>query len=138
MTRRARALRTHAIAAERTLWRLLSRYRPKFTRQLVVGPFILDLACREARLAVEIDGGHNHRDAARTAWLEREGWSVVRFWNSDVSQNPTGVAEAILLKAAECLAGTHPSPSLPGRGESGECALVNPPRVGGPTTGPAG
>ena len=117
MTRRARALRTHATAAERTLWRLLSRYRPKYTRQLVVGPFILDLACREARLAVEIDGGHhadNHRDAARTAWLEREGWSVVRFWNSDVSQNPTGVAEAILLKAAECLAGTHPQP-LPSR-----------------------
>ena len=117
MTRRARALRTHATAAERTLWRLLSRYRPKYTRQLVVGPFILDLACREARLAVEIDGGHhadNHRDAARTVWLEREGWSVVRFWNSDVSQNPTGVAEAILPKAAECLAGTHPQP-LPSR-----------------------
>ena len=46
MTRRARALRTSATRAERTMWRLLSRYRPKFTRQLVEGPFILDLACR--------------------------------------------------------------------------------------------
>ena len=42
MTRRARALRTNATRAERTMWHLLSRYRPKFTRQLVEGPFILN------------------------------------------------------------------------------------------------
>lgn len=111
MTRRARALRTNATRAERTMWHLLSCYRPKFTRQLVEGPFILDLACRAARLAVEIDGGQHaddRRDAARTTWLESEGWTVIRFWNSDVSQNPTGVAEAILSKAAELLEGTHP------------------------------
>ena len=117
MTRRARALRTNATRAERTMWRLLSRYRPKFTRQLVEGPFILDLACRAARLAVEIDGGQhadNRRDAARTTWLESEGWTVIRFWNSDVSENAAGVAEAILSKAAELLKGTHPQP-LPSR-----------------------
>ena len=111
MTRRARALRGNATKAERTLWRLLSQYRPKFTRQLVVGPFILDLACREAKLAVEVDGGQHadsEADARRTEWLAQNGWTVVRFWNSDVSGNAEGVAEAILLKAAECLGGTHP------------------------------
>ena len=117
MTRRARALRTNATRAERTMWHLLSCYRPKFTRQLVEGPFILDLACRAARLAVEIDGGQhadNRRDAARTTWLESEGWSVIRFWNSDVSENAAGVAEAILSKAAGLLERTHPQP-LPSR-----------------------
>jgi very-short-patch-repair endonuclease len=117
MTRRARALRTDATKAERTLWCLLSRFRPKFTRQLVVGPFILDLACREARLAVEVDGGQHadsEADERRTRWLEAEGWVVIRFWNSEVAENPAGVAEAILLKAAECLGGTHPQP-LPSR-----------------------
>jgi very-short-patch-repair endonuclease len=59
MTRRARSLQSGATTAERTLWRLLSRYRPAFTRQLVVGPLIIDLACREAKLAVEIDGGQH-------------------------------------------------------------------------------
>jgi very-short-patch-repair endonuclease len=117
MTRRARALRTDATKAERTLWRLLSRFRPKFTRQLVADPFILDLACREARLAVEVDGGQhadNAADERRTRWLESEGWTVIRFWNSEVAENPAGVAEAILLRAAECLGGTHPQP-LPSR-----------------------
>jgi very-short-patch-repair endonuclease len=117
LTRRARALRTNATDTERILWRLLSRYRPAFTRQLVAGPFILDLACREARLAIEIDGSQhvdNDQDTARTRMLEADGWTVIRFWNNDVRTNPLGVAEAILLEAAKCLGGTHPRP-LPGR-----------------------
>ena len=117
MTERARALRTNATDSERALWRLLSRYRPRFTRQLVVGPYILDLACREARLAVEIDGGQHAdspTDAARTRWLEAQCWTVIRFWNNDVRDNPEGVVEAILSQAAKCLGGTHPQP-LPSR-----------------------
>ena len=117
LTRRARALRTNATDTERALWHLLSRYRPPFTRQHIVGRFILDLACREAKLAIEIDGSQhvdNVADAARTRWLEGEGWTVIRFWNSEVRDNPHAVAEAILLKAAECLGGTHPQP-LPSR-----------------------
>ena len=118
LTDRARSLRNEATNAERTLWRLLSHYRPKFTRQLVVGPYILDLACRQAKLAVELDGGQHQEqvgyDAARTALLEAEGWTVMRLWNSDVLANPDGAAETVLLKAAECLGGTHPQP-LPSR-----------------------
>ena len=117
LTRNARALRANATEAERTIWRLLSRYRPKFTRQLPIGPYIADLACRQARLIVELDGSQHMDSAAdqeRTRYLEAEGWTVVRFWNSEVALNPEGVAQAILLKAAECLGGTHPQP-LPSR-----------------------
>ena len=116
LTARARALRSQATPQERILWRLLSRYRPKFTRQLPIGPYIADLACRQARLVVEIDGSQHigsRRDEVRSHFLESEGWHVIRFWNSDVNANPDGVAEAILLKAAEC-GGTHPQP-LPSR-----------------------
>jgi len=116
-TAQARNLRANATPAERTLWSLLSRYRPKFTRQLPVGPYKADLANRQARLIVEFDGSQ-HIDSAhderRTLFLQSEGWTVIRFWNSEVSDNPDGVAEAILLKAAECLGGTHPQP-LPSR-----------------------
>lgn len=116
-TERARELRTNATDQERILWRLLSRYRPKFTRQLAIGPFIVDLACRQAKLIVEI-GGSQHADSAhddaRTSFLEAEGWTLIRFWNSEVSESPESVAEAILQNAAECLGGTHPQP-LPSR-----------------------
>jgi very-short-patch-repair endonuclease len=117
LTDRARALRNDATPQERAIWGLLSRYRPKFTRQLSIDPYTADLACREAKLIVEIDGSQHvdsKSDEARTRFLESEGWTVIRFWNSEVDENPEGVAEAILLKATECLGGTHPQP-LPSR-----------------------
>ena len=118
LTANARALRTNATKAERLLWRRLSAYRPRFTRQLVIGPYIVDLACREAKLAIELDGSQ-HIDAAaydqrRTEFLSGEGWAVVRLWNNEVIVNPDGAAEHILLRCAERLGGTHPQP-LPSR-----------------------
>jgi very-short-patch-repair endonuclease len=99
------------------MWAVLSRYRPKFTRQLPIGPYVVDLACRQARLVVEIDGGQHSeskRDQVRDECLRQEGWTVVRVWNGDVRANPLGTAAAILDQAAECLGGTHPQP-LPSR-----------------------
>jgi very-short-patch-repair endonuclease len=117
ITERARALRSNATREERKIWELLSRYRPKFTRQLPIGPYIVDFACRQARLIVEIDGGQHagsQHDRVRDDWLRGEGWTVFRVWNSDVRDNPVGAAEAIVARAAECLGGTHPQP-LPSR-----------------------
>lgn len=113
LTDKARALRAEATPRERAIWQILSRYRPKFTRQLSVDPYVADLACRQARLIVEIDGSQHidfENDLERTRFLETEGWTVIRFWNSEVNENPDGVAEAVLLEAAECLGGTHPQP----------------------------
>jgi len=118
LTGNARALRNAATEAERLIWRRISAYRPRFTRQLVVDPYILDLACREARLAIEFDGSQHldtaDYDAVRTAFLAGQGWAVMRSWNGAVLENPDGVVEAILEKTAECLGGTHPQP-LPSR-----------------------
>jgi very-short-patch-repair endonuclease len=118
LTRRARALRNNPTPAERAIWHLISCYRPAFTRQLVVAPFIIDLACREARLGVEFDGSQHAEqvtvDQRRTEYLERLGWRIIRLWNSDVLANPAGAAQYILSEAAECLGGTHPQP-LPSR-----------------------
>ncbi|WP_084250519.1 endonuclease domain-containing protein [Sphingomonas mali] len=114
LTRRARELRNNPTPAELVIWHRVSRYRPAFTRQLVVAPFIVDLACRGARLAVEFDGSqHVDRapyDERRSVYLAEHGWRVIRLWNSDVLGNPDGAAEYILLQAAECLGGTHPQP----------------------------
>jgi len=119
MTDRARSIRKNATPAERALWRLLSRYRPAFTRQLSINDrYIVDLANRTAWLAVEIDGSQHHDqvdyDAERTAYLETEGWRVIRLWNSDVLRDPESAATFVLDQTAECLGGTHPH-SLPSR-----------------------
>ena len=67
----ARRLRKHSTFAERKLWQYI-RSRSlagfKFVRQEPIGPYIVDFACREKRLVIEIDGGQhadNRGDAAR-------------------------------------------------------------------------
>jgi very-short-patch-repair endonuclease len=119
LTRRARELRNNPTPTELAVWHLISRYRPAFTRQLVVPPFIIDLACRKAKLGVEFDGGQHaeqaEADARRTRFRQRKGWRIIRLWNSDVLANPEGTVLHILAEAAECLGGAHPQP-LPYRG----------------------
>ena len=108
------------------VWRRLSRYRPRFTRQLVIGPYIVDIACRSAKLALEFDGAQHQDtvvyDAVRTAFLKDRGWTVLRFWNGEVLSNLEGVLTVILNATAECLGGTHPQPlpSREGEGVGGE------------------
>lgn len=118
LTRRARELRNNPTPSELAVWHRISRYRPAFTRQLIIPPFIIDLACRKARLGIEFDGSQHlataEADARRTRYLERQGWRIIRLWNSDVLSNPDGAALYILAQAAECLGGTHPQP-LPSR-----------------------
>ena len=119
LTRHARDLRNASTKAERLLWLRLRQHRPRFTRQLVIGPYIVDLACREARVAIELDGGQHAEatleyDQRRTAFLEEKGWAVVRLWNNDVVDNPDGAAELVLQHCASRLRSTHPRP-LPSR-----------------------
>ncbi|MBP2314803.1 endonuclease domain-containing protein [Azospirillum soli] len=97
----ARSLRTNPTDAERKLWALLRGRQIdglRFRRQHPVPPYILDFACVEMMVAVEADGGqHNEsqHDAHRDAELRSFGWRVLRFWNTDILQNPEGVAETI-------------------------------------------
>ena len=88
--------------AERRLWSHLRASQLggiKFTRQMPIGDFVVDFACRSARIAIELDGGQHSdsaTDAARTAIIEAHGYRVIRFWNNDVLQNTEGVLTAIL------------------------------------------
>jgi len=124
-TKRAQDLRNNATEAERRLWRHLSRrqlYGYKFSRQMPVGPFICDLLCRERQLIVEVDGGQhceNASDVRRTAYLEGEGYRVVRFWNNDVVGNIEGVLTAIGEALTE---DPLPAPSRMREGKSREAA----------------
>jgi adenine-specific DNA-methyltransferase len=100
----ARRLRRESTDAERQLWRHLRNRAVlglKFRRQHAIPPFFLDFACPEIALVIEIDGGQHMSeealasDARRTAFLEAQGYSVLRFSNIDVLTNIEGVVLAI-------------------------------------------
>ena len=102
MNTRPRELRRNASIAENRLWYVL-RNRGlaglRFVRQFPVRPYITDFACREAALVIELDGGQhadNATDAVRTAFLNAEGYSVLRFWNDEVLNHRDTVCELIL------------------------------------------
>ena len=95
-------LRTNATKQERKLWyEYLWGYKPRFTRQRVVGNYILDFYCAKVKLAIELDGSQHYEenglkyDINRTSYLESLGICVLRFANNDVDQNFEGVCIAI-------------------------------------------
>ena len=99
---RAKSMRREPTGPELKLWLELRAKRfggAKFRRQVVVGSFIADFACRKPMLIVEVDGEtHAERgeaDAKRTAFLEGRGYRVIRFTNSEVATNLEGVLHAI-------------------------------------------
>ena len=71
---------------------------------------------------MELDGSQHldamAYDANRTAFLESLGWRVLRVWNSDVRENPDGVAEAIVAEVEARTRPTHPPPLPSGEGSS--------------------
>jgi very-short-patch-repair endonuclease len=112
---RARTLRRESTPAEDKLWSVLrgrGLERAKFRRQQRFGKFVADFVCLASRLIVEVDGDTHvgetamSYDARRTAFLEQEGYRVVRFTNADVMGNLEGVADAIRTAL-------RPSPSHP-------------------------
>jgi very-short-patch-repair endonuclease len=99
---KAQELRRNPTEAERKLWQHL-RLRQiegcKFRRQQPLGSYIVDFVCLEKRIVIEVDGGqHNAQviyDRQRTAWIEEQGFRVLRFWDNEVMQNIEAVKEAI-------------------------------------------
>ncbi|MBI5496382.1 MAG: endonuclease domain-containing protein [Deltaproteobacteria bacterium] len=123
MRDRARALRRNLTPEERLLWRALRGGRrvggAVFRRQAVIGPFIADFACLERRLIVELDGSqHVARhpyDSERTAWLQSQGFRVLRFWNHQVNTELDAVV-ALILEALGAPPGLGNLPHAAGGG----------------------
>lgn len=118
---RARRMRREMTEPETRLWLALRGRRfagVKFTRQVVIGPYIADFCARSRKLVIEVDG-HTHddqaRDDARTAALEKQGFRVIRFANADVMRDLEGVLHAIGAALGETSA-PLPTLSPEGRG----------------------
>ena len=105
-----RHLRNNLTPAEITLWGYLKNGQVggyKFRRQHGLGQYVMDFYCPELKLCVELDGevhdskqAFNH-DEERTAFLQENGISVLRFENYIVREDIQAIINAILLFAEE-------------------------------------
>ena len=103
----AKRMRTEQTPFEQKLWYALRASRfagAKFRRQVVIGRYVADFACRIPRmLVIEVDGDTHglqaEYDARRTTFLESKGYRVLRFTNQEVGTN----LEGVLMTIAEAL-----------------------------------
>lgn len=117
----ARSLRNNATDAERLLWRYLRNRQiagVKFRRQQPIEEYIVDFVSFIPKLVIELDGSQhadNRRyDEMRDFCLQRNGFTVMRFWNSEVFENIEGVLETI-RRQCHCQGSLTPQPP-PARG----------------------
>jgi very-short-patch-repair endonuclease len=115
-TSNARALRGDMTDVERILWHAIRRKQIpdcRFRRQHPIGQYIADFACIDKRCVIELDGGQHQvqlaYDEKRTAYMQSQGWRVLRFWNNEVVENLNGV----LAKISEVLSTQPPSQPPP-------------------------
>ena len=113
---RARALRQEMTDAEGCLWQQLRGHRfmgLKFKRQKPLGRYIVDFACLEIGLIIELDGGQHAGQVAydqrRDLWLQEQGFTVLRFWNHEALQQTDAVLEQLRLWVEQ----KQPSPPAP-------------------------
>jgi DNA mismatch endonuclease (patch repair protein) len=129
----------HEVLLRRALWRLGVRYR-KYVARLPGNP---DLVFARARVVVFCDGdfwhgrnwrrlraqlGRRHnaaywlakiarnreRDRQTTAALKRQGWVVLRLWETDITKDPAAAARAV--RDAVASRATWAAPAGPGEG----------------------
>ena len=107
----AKKMRHEPTEAENLLWEALRNRKIgfKIRRQHIVNGFIADFICIEKRTVIEVDGGihlskeQKEHDKERTRLLNLNGFTVLRYSNSDVLSNPIVVADRIknVLSAIE-------------------------------------
>ena len=81
--------------SESVLWEALRRLHCgyHFRRQHPIGDYIADFICLKKKLVVEVDGGYHsnpmqqQNDQMHTDYLERKGYTVIRFKNEEISDD---------------------------------------------------
>ena len=98
----AKQLRKEMTKEERHLWYdFLRSYPVRFSRQKVLGNYIVDFYSAQAKMVIELDGSQHYedenkeKDAERTAFLEGYGLTIIRIPNNEVNKNFYGVCEYI-------------------------------------------
>ena len=102
--RRSQELRKNMTKEERHLWYdFLKSYPVQFKRQYPIGCYFADFFCYKAGLVIELDGSQHctpqeiKHDTERSAFLNEQGYHVLRFSNLDIMRNFPSVCTAIDL-----------------------------------------
>ena len=95
-------LRKNQTKEEHLLWHnFLKKYPLRFRRQYVIGNYIVDFYCHQARVVVELDGSQHYdptqqeKDRQRTAYLKAQGLTVLRFTNLEVTRQFANLCQTI-------------------------------------------
>ena len=94
----SKVLRRNMTDEEKHLWYDFLKKLPQTVhRQKVIGNYIVDFYCAEAKIVIELDGA-KHRtkkgmqdDFLRDSYLNDLGVAVVRYSNLDIRENFDGV-----------------------------------------------
>jgi very-short-patch-repair endonuclease len=100
--RRAKGLRERMNYPEQRHWRELRKLDAHIRRQAPIGRCVADFACHSKRVVVEVEGRVHEvfadvalRDIERTAWLQAQGDTVLRFSDRQVLDDFYGVVDAV-------------------------------------------
>ena len=105
LTGLSKILRRNMTKEEKHLWYdFLKKLPQTIHRQKVIGKYIVDFYCAEAKLVIELDGSqHSTKSGAEDDFLRDEylndlGITVLRYSNIDVCENFEGVCSDINRK----------------------------------------
>ncbi len=127
----SKELRKNQTDAEKILWYYLRNRQlnnMKFRRQEAIGSYVADFVCYENKLIIELDGGGHiepkqaEHDNKRDAFLNKNGFKVIRIYNTEVYKNIEGVLEYILNSVK-----VDPSPLTPLPQGARETACIDTP-----------
>ncbi len=109
LTALSQTLRRNMTKEERHLWYDFLKSQPVvFKRQKVIGNYIVDFFCAEAKLVIELDGSQHYdeagkaADAVRDKYLKDNGLMVLRYSNLEIAQNFAGVCTDIRNHIGRC------------------------------------
>ncbi|MGN0976846.1 MAG: endonuclease domain-containing protein [Faecousia sp.] len=107
----ARNLRKNMTKEERHLWYdFLRQYPVRFSRQKILGKYIADFYCAQAKIVIELDGSQHfepenlQKDAQRTQFLQGYDITVLRIPNNEVMHNFEGVCQYIDIAVKRSIA----------------------------------
>ena len=105
--------------AEHRLWNCLCESdfgKDTFRPQHKIGGYIVDFCAPAHKLIVEVDDPealeHDEFYVIRNAWLEADGWRLLRFTSHDTLKNTGGVLSVILAATRRK---DMPAPNTPGK-----------------------
>ena len=106
----AKSLRKNMTKEERHLWYdFLRSYPVRFSRQKILGKYIADFYCPQAKIVIELDGSQHYepmgleKDTQRTKYLEQYDITVLRIPNNEIMNNFREVCEFIDLQVQQSL-----------------------------------